>query len=62
MCTPQLVAVDWTDAAADLNGLVPFVERQNMVPARVPSHYNWPLHPIYRRLEGTTIPFNTLVK
>ena len=26
---------------ADLNGLVRFVERRNLVSARVPSHFNW---------------------
>ena len=31
-----------TDAHADLNGLVRFAERQNLVSARVPSHFNWP--------------------
>jgi len=36
--------VDWTDATADLNGLVRFAERWNVVFARVPSHFNWPLH------------------
>ena len=40
---PQLPVVDWTDAPADLNGLVPFAERRNLVSARVPSHFNWPL-------------------
>ena len=29
--------------SADLNGLVRFVERRNLVSARVPSHFNWPL-------------------
>jgi len=28
---------------ADLNGLVRFAERLNLVFARVPSHFNWPL-------------------
>jgi len=28
---------------ADLNGLVRFAERINLVSARVPSHFNWPL-------------------
>ena len=27
---------------ADLNGLVRFAERRNLVSARVPSHFNWP--------------------
>ena len=43
MRTPRLPAVDWTDAPADLNGLVRFAERRNLVSARVPSHFNWPL-------------------
>jgi hypothetical protein len=38
MRTPRL-----TDAPADLNGLVRFAERRNLVSARVPSHFNWPL-------------------
>jgi hypothetical protein len=37
--TPRLPVVDWTDAPADLNGLVRFAERRNMVSARVPSHF-----------------------
>jgi len=39
MRTPRLPAVNWTDAPADLNGLVHFAERQNLVSARVPSHF-----------------------
>ena len=35
--------IDWTDAPADLNGLVRFAERRNLVSARVPSHFNWSL-------------------
>ena len=44
MRTPRLPAVDWTDAPppADLNGLVRFAERRNLVyGGRVPSHLNW---------------------
>ena len=37
MRTPRLPAVDCTDAPADLNGLVRFAERPNLVSARVPS-------------------------
>ena len=45
MPTPRLPAVDWTDApTTDLNGLVRFAERRNLVSARVPSRFNWPLH------------------
>jgi hypothetical protein len=39
MRTPRLPGVDWTDAPADLNGLVRFAERGNLVSARVPSHF-----------------------
>jgi len=39
MRTPRLPVFDWTDAPADLNGLVLFDERQNLVSARVPSHF-----------------------
>ena len=38
MGTPRLPLVDCTDAPADLNGLVRFAERRNLVSARVPSH------------------------
>jgi len=31
-------AVDWTDAPADLNGIVLFAEERNVISARVPSH------------------------
>ena len=37
MRTPRLPAVDRTDAPTDLNGLVRFGERRNLVYARVPS-------------------------
>jgi len=43
MRTPRLLVADWTDAPADLNGLVRFAERRNLVSVRVPSHLNWPL-------------------
>jgi hypothetical protein len=39
MRTPRLPVVDSTDARADLNGLVRFAERRNLVSARVPSHF-----------------------
>jgi hypothetical protein len=44
--TPRLPAVDWTDAPADLNGLVRFGERRNLVSARVPSHFKRSLRPL----------------
>ena len=34
-----LPAVDWTDVPADLNGLVRCAEKQNLVSARVTSHF-----------------------
>jgi len=43
MRTPRLPVVDWTEPNANLNGLVRFAERRNIVSARVPSHFNWPL-------------------
>jgi hypothetical protein len=39
MRTPRLPVVGWTDAPADLNGLVLFAERRNLVSTRVPSHF-----------------------
>ena len=43
MRTPRLPVVDWTDAPADLNGLVRFAQTRNLVSARAPSHFKWPL-------------------
>ena len=37
MRTPRLPAVDWTEAPTDLNGLLRFGERRNLVSPRVPS-------------------------
>ena len=37
MSTPRLPAVERTEAPTDLNGLVRFGERRNLVSARVPS-------------------------
>jgi len=39
MRTPRLPAVDETDAPADLNGLVRFADRRNLVSVRVPSRF-----------------------
>ena len=39
MPTPRLPVVHWTDAHADLNGLVHFAERPNLVSVPVPSHF-----------------------
>ena len=40
----RLPAVDWTEAPADLNGLVRFGERRNPVSARVPSLFKRTIH------------------
>ena len=58
--TPRLPAVDWTDAPADLNGLVRFGERRNLVSARVPwrfkrtlpsnMRYKWTANVKWRRI------------
>jgi hypothetical protein len=53
MRTPQLPAVDWTDAPADLNGLVRFAERRNLVSARVPSHFKRSLPSYYIHIQAT---------
>ena len=55
MRTPRLPAVDWTDAPADLNWLVRFAERLNLVSARVPSHFDWPLTQLFF-YHGATAP------
>jgi len=39
MRTPRLPVVDRTDVPADLNGLVRFAERRNLVSAHVPSYF-----------------------
>ena len=44
MRTSRLPAVDWTDAPTDLNGLVRFGERRNLVSARVPSRSARAIH------------------
>ena len=37
--TARLPVMNRTDAPADLNGLVRFAERRNLVSAHVPSHF-----------------------
>ena len=70
MRTSRLPVVDWTDAPADLNGHVRFAERLNLVSARVPSHFNWPLPPcvwisycleLYPEVGGSRILWNDCV-
>jgi len=47
MRTHRLPAVDWTETPADLNGLVRFAERPNLVSARVPSRFEQALPKVY---------------
>jgi len=51
--TPRLPAVDWTDSPADLNGLVHFSERPNLVSARVPSRFKRALTPRQAVMTGS---------
>jgi len=37
--TTRLPVVELSDAPAELNGLIRFAEKQNLVSARVPSHF-----------------------
>jgi len=48
--TPRLPVVDWTDAPADLNGLVRFAARRSLVSVHVSSHFK---RSLVRRLEIT---------
>ena len=56
MRTPQLPVVDCTDAPADLNGLVRFAERRNLVCARVPSHFKRSLRTAVLNLQSEVVP------
>ena len=60
MRTPRLPVFDWTEATADLNGLVRFAGRRNLVSTRVPSHFNWPVtlpaQYAFVALRGATLP------
>jgi len=53
MRTPRLPAVDSTDAPADLNGLVRFGERRNLVSAHVPSRFRRTILPPYHCFSPT---------
>jgi hypothetical protein len=57
MRTPRLPVVDWTDAPADLNGLVRFAERRNLVSARVPSHFKRSLYDVVSGEGGRVLAF-----
>ena len=50
MRTPRLPVVDRNDNPADLDGLVRFAERRNLVSARVPSHFKRSLPATIRAL------------
>ena len=59
MRTPRLSVVDWTEAPADLNGLVRFAERRNLVSARVPSHFKRSLPNVTsRQLPSSSLLFH----
>jgi len=55
MRTPRLPVVDRTEAPTDLNGLVRFAERRNLVSARVPSHFKRSLLILTGRLKRLTM-------
>jgi len=59
MRTTRLPVVNWTDAPADLNGLVRFAKRQNLVSARVPTHFKCSLPRL--RMHGSTVPHHGTV-
>ena len=54
--TPRLPVVDWTDAPADLNALVRFGERRNLVSARVPSHFKRSLPYVPKEVFAPPLP------
>jgi len=58
MRTTQLPAVDWTDAPANLNGLVRFAERRNLVSARVTSHFKCSLPWSFPKVERLGLRLN----
>jgi hypothetical protein len=60
MRTPRLPVVDRTDAPPDLNGLVRFAERRNLVSARVPSHLKRSLPCLITRCVKGFLSFNPL--
>jgi len=64
MRTPRLPVVDLTDAPADLNGLVRFAERRNLVSARVPSHFKRGLAMQFKRFAQSAVlaPCSTAVQ
>jgi len=64
MRTPRLPVVDGTEAPADLNGLVRFAERRNLVSARVPSHFkrSLPATEQFRRRLALQVPDLRLIK
>jgi len=49
MHTTRLPVVNWTDTPADLNGLVRFAKRTNLVSACVPSHFKRSLQKLNTR-------------
>ena len=62
MHTPRLPLVDWTDAPADLKGLVRLALRRSQVSARVPSHFNRPLLRLQNGYAPSGLNCNTIPK
>jgi hypothetical protein len=60
--TPRLPVVDWTDAPDDLNGLIRFAERQNLVSALVPSHFKRSLQPLNTRDSSRWVTYRSCHK
>ena len=59
MRTHWLPAVNWTDASFELNGLVRFDERRNLVSTRVPSRFKRTLPPF--RENYVSVPLDGLI-
>ena len=59
MRTAQLPAVDWTDTPTNLDGLVRFGERRNLVFARVPSRSARAIHRLRENSLSTCLPTTT---
>ena len=54
-CIPWLPVVDWTDTPTNLNGLVHFAERPNLLSASVPSRFERAIHHAHRMIQRELI-------
>jgi hypothetical protein len=50
-----------SDAPADLSGLIRFAERRNLVSARVPSYFTWPLNTVQVLYSVITLQLTTYI-